>query len=49
MSALDILILVLLAFLLFLALRYIMRNRGKCSCGCSSCPYSGKCERKRKT
>ncbi|MDD2648404.1 MAG: FeoB-associated Cys-rich membrane protein [Eubacteriales bacterium] len=48
MSALDILLICLLAVLAFLALRHIIKGRGKCSCGCSGCPYTGKCEKERK-
>ncbi|MCQ2504740.1 MAG: FeoB-associated Cys-rich membrane protein [Saccharofermentans sp.] len=44
--------LIVLALILFLAIRTIVKNRksgrGNCSCGCSGCPMSSTCHKKDK-
>jgi hypothetical protein len=45
MNPADAIIIVLIAGLLFLAIRSLKKKPNSCSCGCQGCAYAGSCEK----
>jgi large-conductance mechanosensitive channel len=46
MNIVDIILLLVIAAAVFLAVRTMKKNRGRCSCGCANCKQA--CDRKKK-
>ncbi len=46
MGGMDWLIVLAIGFLAGLAIRRMMRNKGRCSGGCIGCPHGSACSRK---
>ncbi|MBQ1878431.1 MAG: FeoB-associated Cys-rich membrane protein [Erysipelotrichaceae bacterium] len=45
MNPADVIIILLIAGLLYLAIRSLRKKPNSCSCGCQGCSYAGNCEK----
>lgn len=47
MGLIDYILLSILGICIVLVIIYLLKNKDKCSSGCSSCPLSNKCHKKK--